>query len=115
MTTDSTEPCFTLHPHGRRVRVIIDDTLLADTTRAIELRERGYPPRQYILREDVQMDRLTPSETVTHCPFKGDASYFSFGDHTDVAWSYEQPMEGMETIAERLAFNGKKVEKRVTE
>ncbi|MDN3521864.1 DUF427 domain-containing protein [Halomonas ramblicola] len=115
MATDSPEPRITLHPHDRRVRVTIGDTLLADTTRAIELRERGYPPRQYLPREDVRMELLTPADTVTHCPFKGDASYFSFGDHANVAWSYEQPLEGMEAIAGRLAFDGEKVEVRVNE
>jgi len=50
------------------------------------------------------MDLLTPSDTVTHCPFKGDASYFSFGEHKDVAWSYERPLEGVEALAGWLAF-----------
>ncbi|WP_163558199.1 DUF427 domain-containing protein [Halomonas sp. NO4] len=68
MAPASSEPRITLHPHDRRVSVVIDGTLLADTTRAIELRERGYPPRQYIPRDDVRMDLLNPSETVTHCP-----------------------------------------------
>ena len=95
---DAPEPRITLHPHSRRVRVVIDGTVLADTTRAIELRERGYPPRQYLPRDDVRMDLLTPSDTVTHCSFKGDASYFSFGEHQDVAWSYQRPVEGMEAI-----------------
>lgn len=104
MAPASSEPRITLHPHDRRVRVVIDGTPLADTTRAIELRERGYTPRQYIPRDDVRMDLLTPSETVTHCPFKGDAAHFSFGQHKDVAWSYELPLEGMEEIEGRLAF-----------
>ncbi len=103
---DASEPRITLHPHSSRVGVVIDGTLLADTTSAIELRERGYPPRQYLPREDVRMDLLTPSETETHCPFKGDASYFSFGEHQDVAWSYERPKEGMEAIEGRVVFYG---------
>ncbi|SFU78261.1 DUF427 domain-containing protein [Halomonas korlensis] len=110
MMTDFAEPRLNLHPHSNRVRVVIDGTLLADTTRAIELRERGYPPRQYIPRDDVRMDLLTPSETVTHCPFKGDASYFSFGEHKDVAWRYQQPVEGIEMLAGKLAFYGDEVE-----
>ena len=110
MPTASNEPRITLHPHARRVRVIIDGTILADTTRAIELRERGYPPRQYLSRDDIRMDLLTNSATETHCPFKGDAKYFSFGENQDVAWSYEQPAEGMEGIAERVAFYEELVE-----
>lgn len=104
----STEHRITLQPHDRRVQVMIGDTLLADTTRALELRERGYPPRLYVPREDVSLDRLTRSDTVTHCPFKGDAAYFSFGDQADVAWSYERPLEGMEAIAGYLAFDDDK-------
>ena len=61
------------------------------------------------------MDLLTRSDTLTHCPFKGDASYSSFGENRDVAWSYDQPLEGMEKIAERLAFEGGKIEERLSE
>jgi uncharacterized protein (DUF427 family) len=101
---DAPEPRITLHPHSHRVRVVIDGTVLADTTRAIELRERGYPPRQYIPRDDVRMDLLTPSKIVSHCPFKGEASYFSFGEHKDLAWSYAEPVEGIEEIEGRVVF-----------
>ena len=101
---DAPESRITLHPHSRRVRVVIYGTELADTTRAIELRERGYPLRQYLPRDDVRMDLLTSSDTVTHCPFKGDATYYSFGEHKDVAWSYEQPPENIEDIAGCLVF-----------
>ncbi|WP_290783914.1 DUF427 domain-containing protein [Halomonas sp.] len=101
---DAPESRITLHPHSRRVQVVIDGTELADTTRAIELRERGYPPRQYIPRDDVRMDLLTSSDTVTHCLFKGDASYFSFREHKDLAWSYDQPPENIGDIAGCLVF-----------
>ncbi|WP_111413546.1 DUF427 domain-containing protein [Billgrantia lactosivorans] len=105
MEASSSAPRITLHPLDRRVQVTIGDTLLADTTRAIELRERGYPPRLYLPRQDVRMDRLTRSNTATHCPFKGDAAYFSFGEQADVAWSYKQPLAGMEAIAGCVAFD----------
>lgn len=104
----STEPRIILNPQRHRVQVVVGDTLVADTARAIELRERGYPPRLYIPREDVRMERLIRSDTVTRCPFKGDAAYFSFGGQADVAWSYEQPLSGMEAIAGMLAFDDEK-------
>ncbi|GGX98555.1 hypothetical protein GCM10007160_27620 [Litchfieldella qijiaojingensis] len=100
---------ISLHLNPQRVRVWVGDTLIADTQNAIELREKGYPHRQYIPRQDVDMERLTRSATVTHCPFKGDASYYSLeldGETlTDVAWSYEQPFDAMADIAGHLAFD----------
>jgi uncharacterized protein (DUF427 family) len=88
------------------MQVHVDGKLIADSIQAIELREIGYPPRHYFPRDDVRVDLLTTSETTTHCPFKGKTVYFSLGDKQDIAWSYEQPIEGMEKIAGRVAFSG---------
>lgn len=97
-------PRIELHPVSQRVQVHVDGKLLANSTNALELRERGYPPRHYFPREDVRMDLLNTSETTTHCPFKGSTVYFSLDGNKDIAWSYEQPIEGMEAIAGRVAF-----------
>ncbi|MGB8711698.1 MAG: DUF427 domain-containing protein [Onishia taeanensis] len=109
----SNTPRITLHPHTRRLRIYSGDTLIADTENAIELRERGYPNRGYIPKEDVDMSKLSTSPTVTHCPFKGDSTYYSLPSITDVAWSYDQPIEEMKAIAGRLAFDTEKVTQRV--
>ncbi|MBB3139342.1 DUF427 domain-containing protein [Halomonas organivorans] len=109
MADHTTEPRITLHPHTRRVRILAGDTLIADTCSAIELREKGYPHRQYLPREDVDMSRLSISSTVTHCPFKGETTYYSLSDIADVAWSYERPVDDMQAIAGLLAFDTDKV------
>lgn len=108
MANHSTESRITLHPHSQRVRILAGDTLIADTRNAIELREKGYPHRHYIPKEDVDMAKLI-SSTVTLCPFKGDSTYYSLLDITDVAWSYERPIDEMQAIAGRLAFDARKV------
>ncbi|MCK0715218.1 DUF427 domain-containing protein [Chromohalobacter sarecensis] len=113
MPADTTQDRISLHPHTRRVRVWDGDTLLADSTRAIELRERGYPPRQYLPQSDVHMGHLKRSETVTHCPFKGDATYYSVDEHHDVAWQYANPLAKMAAIAGRLAFDDTALDVRV--
>jgi uncharacterized protein (DUF427 family) len=65
----------------------------------------------YIPRKDVRMDRLVRSSHRTHCPFKGDASYFSVAGGPDNAvWSYEAPYDEMLAIKERLAFYPDKFE-----
>ena len=91
------------------VRVELGGEVLADSDRAVELHERGLPTRLYIPRDDVNMDLLTPSNTTSHCPFKGDASYFNGPGVQDVAWTYEQPIEGRDDITGHLSFFDAKV------
>ncbi|WP_280570184.1 DUF427 domain-containing protein [Chromohalobacter sp. 296-RDG] len=113
MSADTTQDRISLHPHARRVRVWDGDTLIADSTRAVELRERGYPPRQYLPESDVHMAHLVHSANVTHCPFKGDAIYFSVTAHPDIAWQYANPLADMAAIADRLAFDDRALDVRV--
>jgi uncharacterized protein (DUF427 family) len=95
-------------PTSRHVEVRLGDVVLADTTRAHALFETGLPTRWYVPRVDVRMDLLTDSDTITHCPYKGQASHYSarIGDETtaDVAWSYPTPLPESERIAGLLAF-----------
>ncbi len=77
----------------RRVRVEHEGRLLAESDRAIELHETGLPVRYYLPREDVRTELLTPTDTTSHCPFKGDATYFSAPGVTDAFWVYENPSE----------------------
>lgn len=97
-----------VRPHGGRVRVSLAGETVADSRDAQVLYECGYPPVYYLPREDVRMDRLTPTDHRTHCPYKGDASYWTVraGDETadNAAWSYEDPFDAVAAIAGYLAF-----------
>lgn len=97
---------ITVEPALERVTVRIDDIILAESTDALILREASLPPVFYIPRNDVAMQELRASETLTHCPYKGDASYFSArdGGTKDIAWSYEDPFDPMLIIKDHLAF-----------
>lgn len=101
-------------PQPKRVKVTFNGQTIADTTQALELREAMLPPVQYIPRGDVAMERLQPTQHSTHCPFKGDASYFSItvdGKTAENAiWSYENPYEAVEQIKEYLAFYPNRVD-----
>jgi uncharacterized protein (DUF427 family) len=98
-------------PFGGRVRVRVAGEIVADTAHALLLEEGGLPPVFYVPRGDVHMDRLAPSTTTSHCPFKGDASYFSAArGPADVAWSYEAPLPAASAIAGHLAFYSDKAE-----
>ena len=99
---------ITIAPNPKRVRVTLGGKVVADTTRALTLREASLPPVHYIPREDADMALLTRTEHVTHCPYKGNASYFTVSatgrTAENAVWSYEQPFPAMAEIAERLAF-----------
>lgn len=84
---------ITTTPTTRTVRVEHDGQVLAESTRALELHETGLPTRFYLPREDVRTDLLTPSDTTSHCPFKGDATYLSAPGAEDAFWVYERPSE----------------------
>jgi len=104
-----------ISPEPRRVRVLAGGQVLAQTTRALSLREASYPAVLYIPREDARMDFLRPSGHRTHCPYKGDASYYSIrvGDKLaeNAIWSYEQPFPAMAEISGLLAFYPNRVDK----
>jgi len=100
------------------VKVMLGGEVIADTREAVELHESTgqgkktlAPVVYYIPRKDVKMDRLVRSAHQTHCPFKGDASYFSVaGGPENAVWSYETPYDEMLAIKERLAFYPDKFE-----
>ena len=104
-------PHITTRPAGVRVVAKFRGETIADTRDALALTEGSYPVVYYFPRKDVRMDRLERSTHSTHCPFKGDASYFSLKDGArDAVWSYEQPFDEMAAIREYLAFYPDKVE-----
>jgi uncharacterized protein (DUF427 family) len=90
-------------PTSRHVEVRSGDTVLADTTHSRVLFETGLPARWYVPKLDVRMDLLAPSDTVTHCPYKGRAEHLAFDD-TDVAWTYPFPLRESQYIAGLVAF-----------
>ena len=95
------------------VRITNQGEVLAETRRGLNLREGKYPAVVYIPREDVSMDSLERVELSTHCPFKGDATYFRCGNgpagSPEVAWSYESPFDEMLAIGDHLAFYSDRV------
>jgi uncharacterized protein (DUF427 family) len=97
------------------VLVELDGDVLAETDRPVVLREGKLRPRYYLRREDVRMEKLAHSATTSHCPFKGDATYWSLiGGPSDIAWTYEQPIAGAEEIAGLICFYNEKVTLEIT-
>ncbi|WP_399889330.1 DUF427 domain-containing protein [Streptomyces sp. BBFR51] len=95
---------ITVEPSDRHVRVVRGEQVLAESDKALVLRETGLPERYYIPPQDVRLDLLTASETRTHCPFKGDASYWSLPDAADLVWAYPDPKPEVAEIKDHLCF-----------
>ena len=104
---------ITITANPKRIRVLADGVVIADTRKALTLKEASYPAVQYLPREDANMELLQRTERVTHCPYKGDANYFSIaanGKTLDNAiWTYEAPYPAMAEISGYLAFYPDKV------
>ena len=103
-----------IEPATDHVRVTFAGKVVADTRRALVLREAAYKPVFYIPREDAQAALLEKTTNSTHCPYKGDASYYSIkvGDRTaeNAIWSYETPFPAMKEIEGHLAFYPNRVD-----
>src|SRR5450830_136326 len=99
---------ITIAPAQRRIQVLLNGVVIANSTDALELREAAYPPVYYIPRKDVDMSQLQRSEHATYCPYKGDCSYYSLpagGERSvNAVWTYEAPYEAVAAIREHLAF-----------
>jgi uncharacterized protein (DUF427 family) len=93
----------------RHVRISLDGQLLAESDRAIGLFESNLPPRWYLPREDVVAE-LEPSDTVTHCPYKGTAGYYSVNGTEDLVWYYADPLPEVGRIKELVCFYNEKVD-----
>ena len=123
MTTTNSSPAYARNPaHTIKVtpylgRVVVETPsgeVLADTRQALQLQEASSPPVFYIPRADAKLAHLERTDHKTHCPFKGDASYFSVpsladGAGTNAVWTYETPFDEVAPIREALAFYPNKV------
>jgi uncharacterized protein (DUF427 family) len=101
-------------PSSRRVRVEVDGVTIAESTKPTLLFETGLPARYYLPRTHVRLDLLAATDTVSDCPYKGQAEWWSVhaGDavHADLAWSYRSPLPESQKIAGLIAFYNEKVD-----
>ena len=105
---------ITIARHPARIVVRSGGVTVADSRDALALREGAYPPVFYIPRKDVDMSKLTRTQHTSHCPYKGDASYYSIapgGERaTNAVWSYESPYPAVAAIRDLLAFYPSRVD-----
>ena len=100
-------------PAARTVTVSAAGETVATSANALELREGSYPPVLYIPKHDIDMSRLARTATRSHCPHKGDASYWTVSTATgavaDAGWSSDAPFDAVAEIKDHIAFYPSKV------
>lgn len=105
---------ITISSAVHRVRIAHRGRVIADTRRALSLSEASYPVVHYIPRDDVDMSALVRTDHTTHCPYKGDAAYYSIAVEGHMAanavWTYETPHPAVRAIEGHLAFYTGKVD-----
>src|ERR1700761_8282100 len=105
---------ITVTANPSRIQVSYNGHVIVDTRRALTLQESTYKPVIYVPREDAEMAFFGRTSHSTHCPYKGDASYFTLDMDGRIAenavWTYEHPYPAMEIIRDHLAFYPNQVE-----
>lgn len=105
---------ITVEPYTGTVNVSFAGDMIASTKNALVLRETPYDPVFYIPFKDIYFEHLLKTTTSSHCPYKGDATYWgvtgSGEGASDVMWAYENPFEAVSGIADHGAFYANKVE-----
>lgn len=100
-------------PLGMWMKVEVEGELLADSIDVICVVEDNEPVRYYFPPGDVAMNRLEPSRSYSHCPYKGRARYYTVkvGDRrfVDAAWSYDEPYDEHLRLQGRIAFWEEKI------
>jgi uncharacterized protein (DUF427 family) len=101
-------PRVWVEPTARRVRAVLGGVALVDSTRALLLFETEHLPVYYVPIADVRMDLLTATGRRTHCPLKGDASYWTVtvGDRVaeNAVWGHPDPLPGCPDISRHVAL-----------
>ena len=108
MKTPGPDHPITMTRNPNKIIVKLGGEVVAETTHAVTLKEASYPPVHYIPRADVKMNLLQRSQHGSHCPYKGDAAYYSIEaggrKAPNAVWTYEKPYPAVGQIESLLAF-----------
>jgi uncharacterized protein (DUF427 family) len=103
-----------LEPSAETRRVRFEGEIIAESSRALVVRETKHEPVVYFPREDVRLAHLERTAHQTFCPFKGDASYWTLrvgeAASENTAWTYEEPFPEVAGLKDYVAFYADRVE-----
>ena len=107
-----------LVPESRRVRVVFGGVTIADSTAALRVEETGHAAVHYVPQRDVRLDLMRRTDHHSHCPYKGEASYWTIevpaGGETrrseNAVWAYPEPYDETAGMAGYYAFYPSRVD-----
>jgi uncharacterized protein (DUF427 family) len=112
--SEESRPAVSVEPYAGRVRVLFAGEVIADTTAALTLHERGHDPKMYVPLTDVRSDVLRESTTSTYCPRKGTARYWTIvvdgRVSVDALWGYPRVIDGCPDITAHVSFYPSRVD-----
>lgn len=98
----------------RKVSIIIDNEIVAESSESVLLLEPGHPVRYYLPMADVRREVLRASNTVSRCPYKGAANYYTIEINgkrfEDVAWSYRYATPEASKVTAMICFFNERVD-----
>ena len=101
-------------PSTKHIVVKVNDVVVAESSSPLLLFETGLPIRYYLPKTSVNFELLEPSDSLTSCPYKGQANYYSIviggKEHKDYVWWYQYPTPESIAIAGRVCFYNEKVD-----
>jgi uncharacterized protein (DUF427 family) len=105
---------ITISPAEGKVRVRVAGRIVAETSQALRLEEKGYSPVYYLPRNDADMSLLVRTTHYSYCPYKGDCTYYSIpigGSKSEYAvWTCEKPYAAVPEIREHRALHPSRVD-----
>ncbi|ELR98039.1 DUF427 domain-containing protein [Gloeocapsa sp. PCC 73106] len=97
-----------LEPSHKKVQVVCNEIIIADTQSSQRVLETSHPPVYYIPQSDIQMQYLAPSNRQSFCEWKGIAIYYSIifenKSISNCGWSYPDPTPEFINITDYIAF-----------
>jgi uncharacterized protein (DUF427 family) len=99
---------ITISPAVGKILVTIAGRIVAESTQALRLEEKGYPPVYYLPRNDADMSLLIRTTHYSYCPYKGDCTYYSIpiGESKSeyAVWTYENLMKQLPALKSTWRF-----------
>lgn len=95
-------------PTAKRIQIVFNGVMIADTTRAFRVLETSHPPSYYLPPEDIKMAYFQPGTGRSMCEWKGPAKYYTIevnGQRAEnAAWYYPTPTSSFEKMKNYVAF-----------